>query len=325
MDGGRPDQPKGADISLLIPCYNAAEHLPRLIATARAQTLPYQQILCYDDASTDSTADVIRDLGLTLLSGKRNRGAAFARNRLLEAAETEWVHFNDADDEIDPHFCSIMSANLESEEVACVCDLSIRSSQDPGHTATVKYAPVCRAPEPLLLLLNNCIQVNAIVFPRRRLLEIGGFCQSMRFCEDYDVVTRLVHSGVRLVNVDRPFVTEIKRQGSITTLAREGEIARYYCWFLHRAYRKLGRAYWSAIGAIAIHQAWSYYFQGTKASLAKDFMVLSRLCGVQALPGADSIEKSVAKVFGTETTFFLRKTIAALKRGVRTPSKTRSA
>ena len=89
--------------SLLVPCHNAAAHLPRLWETVRAQAKPFDELICYDDASTDRTADVARTLGATVIRGDTNHGAAHARNRLWQAAHGEWVHFHDADDLLDPN------------------------------------------------------------------------------------------------------------------------------------------------------------------------------------------------------------------------------
>ncbi len=46
--------------SLLIPCHNAAQYLLRLWETVQAQTVPFDEIICYDDGSTDNTAEVGR-------------------------------------------------------------------------------------------------------------------------------------------------------------------------------------------------------------------------------------------------------------------------
>ena len=49
-------------VSVIIPVYNDAEHLPRAIASVQAQTLKDVEILCIDDGSTDDTAATIQKL-----------------------------------------------------------------------------------------------------------------------------------------------------------------------------------------------------------------------------------------------------------------------
>ena len=55
----------GPSLSLLIPAYNAARFLPRLLASAHAQTDRFDEIWVYDDCSTDDTAAVAASLGYT--------------------------------------------------------------------------------------------------------------------------------------------------------------------------------------------------------------------------------------------------------------------
>jgi len=56
-------------IALLIPAWNAARWLPRLLASAHAQSEPFNQIWVYDDCSTDDTAAVAEAHGARILRG----------------------------------------------------------------------------------------------------------------------------------------------------------------------------------------------------------------------------------------------------------------
>jgi glycosyltransferase involved in cell wall biosynthesis len=112
------------NISLLIPTYNAEHHLPNLIADARAQTAPFAEILVYDDKSTDRTVEVAKALGVDrILPAEENRGASYARNRLIDACGSEWIHFHDADDRLDARYNElVLQASPEPDEVV-LCGL----------------------------------------------------------------------------------------------------------------------------------------------------------------------------------------------------------
>ena len=58
---------------VFIPAWNEEENLPDVLAEARAE-LPDADVLVVDDGSTDSTADVARAGGATVLSFGENRG-----------------------------------------------------------------------------------------------------------------------------------------------------------------------------------------------------------------------------------------------------------
>jgi len=48
-----------ASVSVVVPCYNAADTVLRALESVRAQTRAVHEIICVNDASTDATARVI--------------------------------------------------------------------------------------------------------------------------------------------------------------------------------------------------------------------------------------------------------------------------
>jgi cellulose synthase/poly-beta-1,6-N-acetylglucosamine synthase-like glycosyltransferase len=46
-------------VSVLLPCRNAADHLPQAIQSLRMQTLPDFEVVAVNDGSTDGTGDVL--------------------------------------------------------------------------------------------------------------------------------------------------------------------------------------------------------------------------------------------------------------------------
>lgn len=94
-------------IALLIPAYNAAPWLPRLLASAQAQTRPFDAIWVYDDCSTDDTAAVASALGAQVLRGAVNRGCSAGKNALAAQVDADWLHFHDADDVLLPNFVEL--------------------------------------------------------------------------------------------------------------------------------------------------------------------------------------------------------------------------
>jgi glycosyltransferase involved in cell wall biosynthesis len=91
-------------LALCIPAYNAASYLPRLLESALAQTIPFNEIWVYDDCSTDNTAEVATKFGAKVIRGEVNRGCSHGKNALVEHISSEWIHFHDADDALYPNF-----------------------------------------------------------------------------------------------------------------------------------------------------------------------------------------------------------------------------
>ncbi|MBD2501513.1 glycosyltransferase family 2 protein [Anabaena azotica] len=91
-------------LALCIPAYNAAAYLPRLLQSALAQTIPFDEILVYDDCSTDDTGKIAVEFGAKVIRGEINRGCSHGKNALAEQTTCEWIHFHDADDALYPNF-----------------------------------------------------------------------------------------------------------------------------------------------------------------------------------------------------------------------------
>lgn len=64
-------------ILVIVPAFNAAQYLPRLIGEI-SSTFPLENILIVDDGSTDKTAEVIEDIACRALTFSRNKGKGAA-------------------------------------------------------------------------------------------------------------------------------------------------------------------------------------------------------------------------------------------------------
>ncbi len=202
--------------TLLVPCFNAAGFLPRLWKTVRAQTLPFSEIICYDDASTDDTSALARSLGAHVIRGETNVGPADARNRLWRAASGDWVHFHDADDLLRPDFLEKMSARATAATDVVICDADWRHEHDGRTFIRLRYSEVALLAAPAAYLL--CHSVGGIngLYRRSALDAVGGFDTRLRTWEDADLHVRLALSGARFAVVEEPVVIALRRGDSIS-------------------------------------------------------------------------------------------------------------
>jgi succinoglycan biosynthesis protein ExoO len=93
--------------TVLIAAYNAEGFLRRAVTSALTQSLAPLEVLVVDDASTDDTVAVVRQLAradsrIRLITLAQNGGPSAARNAGLDAARGEWVAVLDADDAFMP-------------------------------------------------------------------------------------------------------------------------------------------------------------------------------------------------------------------------------
>jgi len=98
--------PETRCVSAVIPLYNEAATLPRVVAAVRAQP-SIAQIVIVDDCSTDGSFDVARQLAaefpdIVVLRHERNSGKGAAVRTGFARAESPIVLIQDADMEYDP-------------------------------------------------------------------------------------------------------------------------------------------------------------------------------------------------------------------------------
>ncbi|MDJ0512494.1 MAG: glycosyltransferase family A protein, partial [Methyloceanibacter sp.] len=91
---------KQGRVTAIIPAYNRSHCIGRALESVFAQTLPPDETIVVDDASTDDLAAALAPFGdrIRRVRHESNQGAAAARNTGLQAATGDWVAFLDSDD-----------------------------------------------------------------------------------------------------------------------------------------------------------------------------------------------------------------------------------
>jgi CDP-glycerol glycerophosphotransferase len=109
-------------ISVVIPAYNAGKYLKQCIENLLFQTYKQLEIIIVDDGSTDDTAQVVRQYPAVNYVYQPNSGVSAARNRGIDTATGEYIHFMDADDLINREFYEKMlqaAVSARSDMTCC--------------------------------------------------------------------------------------------------------------------------------------------------------------------------------------------------------------
>ncbi|WP_226551411.1 glycosyltransferase family 2 protein [Celeribacter naphthalenivorans] len=90
-------------VTIIMPVFNSGPYLPETLEAVIAQSHENWTLLAIDDKSSDDSAAIVAryaatDPRIRLLSHTDQKGAAAARNSGLEAVQTSWIAFLDADD-----------------------------------------------------------------------------------------------------------------------------------------------------------------------------------------------------------------------------------
>jgi len=99
-------------VSVIVPIYNAKNHLARCVESIRRQTYRNLEILLLNDGSSDVSLQLCRmyagvDSRITVID-KANSGVAATRNLGLQEARGAYLQFVDADDTLQPNATELL-------------------------------------------------------------------------------------------------------------------------------------------------------------------------------------------------------------------------
>jgi glycosyltransferase involved in cell wall biosynthesis len=179
------------ELSVVIPCYNAAPFLDEAISSVFAQTRSPSEVIIVDDGSTDGTAEIAERRGVRVIRLERNVGAAAARNAGLRAARGDLVAWLDADDIWKPEHLAIVVPLLERFPAA-VLAFSLVETFGGESSVWPTLLPAGAPVNAEAACLRRCIlPQNAVVVRRAEVLAAGGYDERLRLAEDYDLWLRL--------------------------------------------------------------------------------------------------------------------------------------
>lgn len=90
-------------VSVIMPCYNMENYVADSIASVQRQTYPHWELLIVDDASTDGTVEIVKEMAgqddkIHFVVKTEHSGIADTRNHCIRMAQGRFLAFLDADD-----------------------------------------------------------------------------------------------------------------------------------------------------------------------------------------------------------------------------------
>jgi len=219
-------------LALCIPAFNAAPYLPRLLRSAAEQGVPFDEVILFDDCSTDDTGDVATAFGARVIRGDVNVGCSAAKNRLLDASCCEWIHFHDADDELLPHFSALAFQWIALPSVPDVVlfDYEYREN-DSGELITQSHFNdhELRDDAVRYAILN---QINPFcgVYRRHALLQVGGYDLDPEILYNEDVAfhCKLALAGLTFGVENQVSIINYRIKGSMSATNRVKCLKAHY-------------------------------------------------------------------------------------------------
>ena len=209
--------------SVVVAAYQVADVIGDALDSVRRQTLQPLEVIVCDDGSTDDLDGALEPyLDEIVLLRKENGGEASAKNAAALAAQGDFVLILDADDVFLPGRLAALSELAQARPDLDILTTDAFLAAD-GKVLRRAYDRTWHFEvhdQRRAILQQNFIFGLAAV-RRSRLLEHGGFDESILWTTDWDLWLRLILSGSRAGCVDEPLALYRLRETSLTASRRD--------------------------------------------------------------------------------------------------------
>ena len=201
-------------VSVVLPCFEAERFLAAAIESVLGQTYAAIEVVAIDDGSTDETATILAgyarsDSRVRVLTHEANQGLIAALNNGIAEARGEFIARMDADDVCAPERIEAQVAALRARPDVSVVGTAIRLVAEDGRPLRPRPVRCIEPGAAAFMTLFATPIVHPTLLARASVMRAypyGAGPDSIH-TEDYELLSRMVDAGVRLLNLRAPLVT----------------------------------------------------------------------------------------------------------------------
>jgi len=207
-------------VSVIIPTYNREGVIGRALHSVLNQTYQDFEIIVVDDGSTDSTNKIVesfQDSRIRYIRHSFKMGAAAARNTGIKASNSEFIAFQDSDDE---WLCDKLKKQMTlfsklNNNIGVVYTGFLRVDSNEAiyfpSKKTKKNGNILQA-----LLNGNFITTQAAIIRRECFDKTGLFDEALPRFQDWDLFIRIA-KNYEFCCIDEPLLMVFHSSVSITS------------------------------------------------------------------------------------------------------------
>jgi len=209
-------------VSVIMNCYNGEKYLKSAINSVYSQTYTNWEIIFFDNASTDNTAEIANsfDNKLRYFCNETTVPLGAARNLALKQSVGEFIAFLDVDDFWLPDkLTKQLPLFYNRDKIGLVFSDTIQRLQEAGRETTYfvehKYVPP-RGKIFSSLLRHYSIPMLTVVI-KKEVLDLldEWFDESFQVCDDYDFFLRIAYKW-ECDYIDEPLANALIHNEALT-------------------------------------------------------------------------------------------------------------
>lgn len=213
-------------VSVVICTFNRADLLPKAVGSVLSQSFSDFEIIIIDDASTDSTREVV---GALLVKDKRiryflndnNLGIAKSRNKGVSLSNSEYVSMLDSDDYwIDDNKLLKQVRYLDDNSDVSLIGTAISLVNSYGLEIKKDVYHVDDKSIRANMLRKNQFSQSSVLFRKNVFDNVGGYDVGLRVCEDYDLWLRM-GADYKLANLSDVCVAYLIHSNGVSKSRRQ--------------------------------------------------------------------------------------------------------
>ena len=199
-------------VGVIIPNFNDCHYLTDCLNSVLSQSIPFDQIIFIDDASTDNSVAFVRKAlrnrpEASVIANIENKGTVLSINHALEHCTCDYVLFLSANDFISAHLVERFHATI-TNEAGFWSALCQNVSDDGAHFFPRKTPVIASTPRffssshtlELMRIYTNWSPGTTVLYNREKVLEHGGLSAPLRGLADWLLAVIVgVKSGVVFV------------------------------------------------------------------------------------------------------------------------------
>jgi len=192
-------------ISVCIPTFNQAPFIEQAIRSAYDQTLKPDEIIVFDDCSTDHTAQIIDALTqeISILKVYRqpiNLGISGNVDSCLRAAKGDLIVRLDSDDQLLPHYIEKLASLLDQYPEAGYAHAAVQEIDRSGNFLDKRklFRKTGFSTNETALkeaLTGYRVAANIIMFRKESLMAVNYITGRPNFGEDYHLASSIASAG----------------------------------------------------------------------------------------------------------------------------------
>ncbi len=227
-------------VSIIVPCYNAANWIENAIHSCVRQNYRPLEVLVVDDGSTDASWSMISSFvtrypKLVTAFRQSNQGAPHARNVGFAKSKGVFVKWLDADDVLSENTILSQVRALESSNATIAYGpWKVVTEKEDGTIITSDILTACIDSDPAatVLHLSGWAPLFSYLMKRSAVEEVGGWDESLPCMQDVDLVFRMARRNTNFIHTTT--LTGIRRRPVTPTLAtRNAEAFNSQCLRLY--------------------------------------------------------------------------------------------